>query len=183
MAEQNSYKDAIRVQQRQLRKGLTAKEVQDFSQKICASVSVFPSFVAAETVMIYSPIHHEVDLMPLITTFSDKKFLLPVVQSETEMVACCYTKPLKKGKFGILEPQSEPFSDHIDMILVPGLAFDKNGNRIGQGGGFYDRFLKKHPASLKIGVCYDFQVINNIKSTDFDEKMDGIITPSATYLL
>lgn len=99
----------------------------------------------------------------------DKKTMIAVEYSGSEM---------EKSKFGVMEPVSSVETLGIEVAIVPGLAFDMQGNRIGYGAGFYDRYLKAHPNILKIGVCYDFQIIEDgIKSEIFDVPMDYIVTP------
>jgi 5-formyltetrahydrofolate cyclo-ligase len=82
------------------------------------------------------------------------------------------------GKFDILEPFDALIFDvkTINMVIVAGLAFDKKGNRIGYGYGYYDKFLKSVPKSLKIGLCYDSQIVEEIDSDEFDIPVDMIIT-------
>ncbi len=92
-----------------------------------------------------------------------------------------YTGPecLVAGEqFGIGEPTGPVYTDleAIELIIVPGVAFDRKGNRMGRGRGFYDRLLKTTPKALKIGVAYDFQMLDSIPVEPFDVKMDRIIT-------
>ena len=70
---------------------------------------------------------------------------------------------------------SEEYKGDYDIILVPGLAFDHQLNRLGYGAGYYDTFLNMHPASIKIGVCYPFQVIENVPTEDHDVALDVIV--------
>ena len=81
------------------------------------------------------------------------------------------------GKFGILEPTTGVLVpvNQIDLAIVPGVAFDKKGNRIGYGAGYYDRFLKKGNAIKKIGVCYTFQMVEMLESEATDIPMDVVI--------
>lgn len=69
--------------------------------------------------------------------------------------------------------------EKIDIVLVPGLAFDPNGGRLGRGGGFYDRFLSKHPMALRIGVAFDSQVVAHVPTNSHDERVDILLTPDA----
>ena len=81
-------------------------------------------------------------------------------------------------QFGIGEPTGPEFTDleSIDMIIVPGVAFDSHGNRMGRGRGFYDRLLKSTPNAAKIGVGYDFQLLDTIPVEPHDVPMDCVIT-------
>ena len=86
---------------------------------------------------------------------------------------------LEKGAFGILEPTGEQLSDtdfsKIDLAIIPGMAFDKAGNRLGRGKGFYDKLLKNMPRTYKIGVCFPFQFLDSLPAEDHDIKTDTII--------
>lgn len=90
-----------------------------------------------------------------------------------------YTPELKKGKFGIPEPENPIWAeaDELDLILVPGVAFDRAGGRIGRGGGFYDRLLPQYNA-IRAGICFDFQCLEKIPSEPHDGLMDVLITES-----
>lgn len=78
--------------------------------------------------------------------------------------------------YGIREPLGEAYEGEIDCIIVPLLAVDRKGNRLGYGGGFYDRFFKKYAKAKRIAYCYDFQIVNDIPTETFDEKVDIIVT-------
>ncbi len=83
------------------------------------------------------------------------------------------------NKYGISEPAEDIKENELiklECVIVPGIAFDVNGNRIGFGCGYYDKFLKEHNLLFKIALCYDFQVIDNIKSSEHDVPMDVIFT-------
>jgi len=84
---------------------------------------------------------------------------------------------MKKGAYGILEPKTVRKADenNIDVILVPGLAFDRNGGRMGFGKGYYDRLLESSKA-VKIGLCYDFQILEKIPTESHDVPMNFVIT-------
>lgn len=87
---------------------------------------------------------------------------------------------LVKGRFGILEPpDSAPIADvrALDLILVPGVAFDHGGGRLGRGRGYYDRLLAGTPA-FKVGVCFDSQIVSKVPCEPHDIRMDAVITPS-----
>jgi 5-formyltetrahydrofolate cyclo-ligase len=87
---------------------------------------------------------------------------------------------MHRGKVGIPEPTTPPFEGDIDVIIVPAVAFDKEGNRLGRGGGYYDRFLKKQSHATFIGVGYDFQLVDEVPVRKHDQKMHRIILPSQT---
>jgi 5-formyltetrahydrofolate cyclo-ligase len=81
---------------------------------------------------------------------------------------------------GIWEPEAQKeYLKQIDLVIAPGIAFDKNKNRLGRGKGYYDKYFNGKKIT-KIGVCYDFQLLENIPVEPFDVKMDKIITPNYT---
>ena len=104
---------------------------------------------------------------------------LPVVVGD-DLELRLYTGPedLKPGAYGIEEPTGELFTDYadIDFIVVPGVAFDRNGNRLGRGKGYYDRLLPRIPSAHKAGICFPFQLVEEVPAEPFDIRMDEIIT-------
>lgn len=112
-----------------------------------------------------------------------KKICVPKVPSKKEGMKVYFInnfEDLKKGYFDILEPVEgciEASPEEIDFILMPGVAFDRQGNRIGYGAGFYDRFLSQLKNQVpKIALAYDFQVYEEVPNDEFDVRIDGIIT-------
>lgn len=174
-------KAEIRGLDSQQRRIMTKEQVLDASHKICAQIEAMECFRNAQTVMVYYPIHNEVDLRSLVKKYADTKhFLLPATLSEHKMEVRQYVKgePLVKGRFGIPEPQTPAWNGPIDLVLVPGVAFDKEMHRLGRGGGYYDRFLSNLPTAMRIGVCYDFQVHDDLPHEMFDQCMNMVVTPT-----
>lgn len=139
----------------------------------------------AEVIFTYVSFQGEVDTIKIIeTALSEGKTLcVPKVISKKEgMEAYKITSlaDLERSSYGILEPKDEsqlisPLD--IDLLIMPGVAFDKNNGRIGYGGGFYDRYLKRiDPGAHKIALAYDFQIFDEIPMDEFDERVDFIIT-------
>jgi len=166
----------------QKRRILTKAEVQTQSGEILAHLEQLPCFKSAKTVLLYYPTHNEVNLLPLIKKYKrEKTFLFPVVR-RSSMTACPYegNDKMHRGKYNIPEPTTEPYRGTIDVILVPGVGFDKDGNRLGRGGGYYDRFIgSTRKATQLVGVGYDFQLIDMVPVNRRDKKMNYIITPTA----
>ena len=94
----------------------------------------------------------------------------------TEMVAVPYGEDFTLSNYGIREPVGQAFLGEVDYIITPLLAVDLSGNRLGYGGGFYDRYFKKHPNALRMAYCYDFQIVQQVYAEDWDEKINYIIT-------
>ena len=130
----------------------------------------------------YFPVNYEVDDLDILKEFYKKKYKisLPVIKKNFEMdfYEWSFNDPLKINQYGIPEPNSKNLL-YPDIILVPLVAFDKNLNRLGYGGGYYDRFIDKlikRKKILKIGLALSIQKINEIPITKYDKKLDYIVT-------
>tara|TARA_B110000881_G_scaffold212081_1_gene221345 strand:+ start:214 stop:756 length:543 start_codon:yes stop_codon:yes gene_type:complete len=130
----------------------------------------------------YFPVNYEVDDLNILKEFSKKNYeiSLPVIKKNFEMdfYKWSFNEPLKINRYGIAEPEKFKLI-YPDVILVPLVAFDKNLNRLGYGGGYYDRLidrLAKKKKILKIGLALSVQKINNIPVTKYDKKLDYIVT-------
>ena len=130
----------------------------------------------------YYPYNYEIDILQILEKFEQKKFIitLPKIKKNSQMNFFKWSQndPLVVNKFGIPEPISKKVK-YPDVLLVPLVAFDKNFNRIGYGGGFYDRYIKKirnRKKVLTIGFAYSFQKVKKIPTSNYDIKLDFIIT-------
>lgn len=139
-----------------------------------------PRFIQAHTILLYHSLPDEVDTHEFIEKWNGKKtIILPVVKGENlELYHYTGSKDLTKGPFGILEPSKEHFTNlnAIELAIIPGMAFDRQGNRLGRGKGFYDRLLP-HLSSYNIGVCFSFQLQQEtIPFEEYDSPMNEVIT-------
>lgn len=141
-----------------------------------------PAVQNAAVVMTYVSMGSEPDTLRLIDELiaKGKKVAVPVVKGRQMEASYINSRSdLVKGNFGILEPKKEAFKycnpEDIDVITVPGIAFDANLHRIGYGKGYYDRFLP-HVNGVKIGVCYDFCIVDSVFSKEHDVAVDYIVT-------
>lgn len=147
-------------------------------------VEQLPQFERAQTVLLYWSMDDEVDTHPFVERwYRRKKLLLPCVEGD-HLLLRPYTGPecMQAGaQFGIGEPTGTVFDrlEEIDMIVVPGVAFDRRGNRMGRGRGFYDRLLSTTPTAYKVGVAFDFQMFDAIPVEPFDMPMDKVIHETA----
>ncbi len=172
-------KNQVRELLAQKRRLLTKDKVQELSAEVLAHLEQLPAFQSAKTVLIYYPTHNEVDVLPLIKRYKkEKTFLFPVVHRR-DMTACPYEGNAKmhRGKYNIPEPTTAPFTGKIDLILLPGVGFDLYGNRLGRGGGYYDRYLSKlKRETILVGVGYDFQLIEEVPADRRDKRLHYIVT-------
>jgi 5-formyltetrahydrofolate cyclo-ligase len=177
LREKNQMRELL-TQKRRL---LTKEQILEQSALIISQLEQLPCFQSAKTVLLYYPMHNEVNLLPLIKKYKkEKTFLFPVVQRKL-MTACPYEGNAKmhRGKYNIPEPTTPPYRGEIDLILVPGVGFDLQGNRLGRGGGYYDRFIKSQPPTTTlVGVAYDFQLVDKVPANRRDQKMHHVIAPA-----
>lgn len=154
--------------------------MSDFSEKILKRLEETELFRQASCIALYHAIPGEVQTAGILERWSDKKrLLLPLVVGDD----LCFSPyrsddTLTPGAFGILEPTETETAipeSAIDLIIVPGIAFDRQLNRMGRGKGYYDRLLATLQAP-KIGICFHFQLQETIPIEPFDQKMDLIIT-------
>lgn len=174
---------AIRTVLEQKRRLYDSQQASAESQIIVEKIEQMQVFRNAKSVLLYYPFRNEVDLRALLEKYKDSKtMLLPVTHHDwLEIRPYTGADCLKEGYAHILEPQTPTYTGEIDLILVPGVAFDHKGHRIGRGGGYYDRFLKQHKRAYKLGVGYDFQLKHHdLPQTRHDMKVDGVVTPQTT---
>ena len=174
---------ALRAVIEQRRRILTPEEVAADSARIISPIEQMSAFRDAKTVLIYYPVHNEVDLRPLLAKYGDQKtFLFPVTHRHSmEVRPYDGEDMMRRGRYGVPEPQTKTYKGHIDVIFVPGVVFDQHCHRIGRGAGYYDKFLSKQHLAKKIGVCYAFQLKKHtIPHSLHDHKMDRVVTPQRT---
>ena len=164
------------------RQAIPEKERLEKSRAICNNFLSSMAYDHSDTVLLYYSINSEVDTQELIDSVlaSGKRLALPVCRENSEMIFRYIEsrEDLTKGFFSALEPKAglEEFKEARHAIcVIPAIAFDKEGYRIGYGKGYYDMFLKDMTA-LKIGVCHSFQLVDEIPSEPHDIKMDMIVT-------
>jgi 5-formyltetrahydrofolate cyclo-ligase len=165
-----------------LKKNYTSSQLACFSEKIAEFVENLPVFQSSHRIALYHALPDEVQTVGLLERWhKSKQVFLPVVLGN-ELVMCPYTgeSELQPGSFGIMEPQGElppeePSS--LDLLIVPGVAFDRDKNRLGRGKGFYDRLLADLDVPT-IGLCFDFQLFTQIPTDAHDRRMSYIITES-----
>ena len=174
-------KATLRKEVKRLKQELTPAGRLTFSQQICQSIAQHPRWRAAQTILAFYPLPDEPDLRPLLERYyQTKRILLPVVQGD-KMVIRLYEgqESLREGAFRIFEPQGQDLplpSLQVDLVLVPGVAFDAAGHRLGRGKGYYDRFLSALPARpYLLGTCFAWQEIPHVPAEPHDVLMDAVL--------
>lgn len=178
------------------RNGLIKDEVVGKSIRITDKLTSFEKFKDSRIIMAYMDFKNEV-MTGFLTEHClklGKTLAFPLIESFQGIKKICayepkdHTNGLKPGTFGILEPVGELSRKidpkEIDMVIVPGVAFDTKGNRIGYGAGYYDVFLKEvKDGCLKVGIAFELQVIENIPKEEHDVSLDAIVTESRVVLI
>lgn len=169
----------------QKRRVMPTSERQMYSQQILDQLEQMTCFRDAKTILLYYPIQNEVDVLPLVKKFKHEKTLLFPVSHRRGMTVHPYAgnEHMHRGKFGIPEPTTPAYEGEIDLVIVPAVAFDAKGRRLGRGGGYYDRFIKKLTHTVLVGVGYDFQLVDEVPAARHDQRVHRIVLPSKTILV
>ena len=179
MVEKDNFRKYIRLK----------KNTLSDEEKISASDKVFnflfstKEWVDSKHVLLYHSLPDELPTHEYLGIINNiKQIYLPRVNGNTLEILKYDKECLSSGAFNIAEPTGLDVVElsKIDIIVVPGMAFDKSCNRLGRGKGYYDSLLKNANA-IKIGICYDFQLFESIPTEPHDIKMDIVITPSHIY--
>jgi 5-formyltetrahydrofolate cyclo-ligase len=162
-----------------LKKSCTDEAQRRHSEQIWHRVEQLPHFREARRIACYHALPDEVQTTAFLEKWrSSRQILLPAVRGET-IIFLPYQgeDALREGAFHIMEPagtEEKTFAGP-ELIIVPGVAFDRRLNRLGRGKGYYDRFLSGHPAPA-IGVCFQFQLFDRIPVDSHDRKMTWVVT-------
>ena len=136
------------------------------------------------SVFIYCSYSSEAPTDDLIERLKEKGYTVYTPRVEgREMVAVLHEEEFTLSEKGIREPVGAAYEGAPDVIVLPLLAVDEQGNRLGYGGGYYDRYLKKYPNSVRIAYGFDFQVIHSVPHTKEDELVDVIVTDKRTLFI
>ena len=174
-------KDELRKIIQQRKRQFSSEQLDKLSHCIMARLLAHPKIMAAETILIYHSLPDEVRTQKIIAELQNegKTIVLPAVIEDGMMELRLYTgaHDLAEGAFHIMEPCGKRYTrfEDIDVAVIPGVAFDSHNNRLGRGRGYYDRFLPSLPHCYKIGVCFDFQKLQNIPVETNDIKMDEVL--------
>ena len=184
-------KKLLRRQMRDKRISMSKEDRDITSHKIVSRLLENPIYKNSTTIMAYASMPEEIQLKELFDDAfeNDKILAIPLIIGKGTMrpVFLPTIEDLVVADFGIMTVRQDKrkfvdFSD-IDFIIVPGAAFDRSGNRLGLGGGYYDRFLKRAEKPKRIALAFDYQLIDFVPSEVHDAKMDVIITESETINL
>lgn len=171
-------KDELRKLVSQQKRQFTPRQLAQLSLRVISRVR--PLLAEAQTILAYYALPDEVDTHALLDELlaAGKTVLLPKVLDDETMELRRYTGrcSLCEGAFHIMEPVGAPFTEvsRIDIALIPGLAFDSQGHRLGRGKGYYDRFLSSFRGKT-VGVCFDFQKVAEVPVDAHDVAVDCVV--------
>lgn len=175
-------KKALRRAIGEKKRALTVREIERRSEQLAARLFKASAYREARSVYAYIAFNQEVRTRPIIErAWSDgKRVAVPkIVGGEMRFIWLeSFDRLAPQGAFGILEPVEDgPIAgDDSALVLVPGLAFDARGHRLGYGGGYYDRWLAAHPGHPTIALCYDFQMVSELHVEAHDRAVDVVIS-------
>ncbi len=184
-------KKRLRKAMKALRSAMPKEAWQERSARIVQNIKALEKFQTATVIHAFlsDENRQEVNLIPLLELIitSSKNLLVPIIEGK-ELISVELTSfnHLTRHAFGVLEPTERTPSaleSEIDLVLVPLLAVDKSGNRLGYGKGYYDRFLKRLRSNpFKLGVAFDFQVLEHVPNTKDDTRVDAVVTETGVNL-
>ena len=186
----DSAKSAMRAHVRDRIRGVDAGAREAASRRACERLASDRRFADASSVMLYMPMRSELDVTPLAMAALSQGKRVSVPRTDT---ATGTLTPIGVGSFseasmpadamGVRTPAGGPevAADSLDLVVVPGMAFDRSGHRLGRGAGYYDRFLSRlSPHTATAGICFDEQLVEAVPHGDHDRTVDCVFTPSHT---
>lgn len=174
-------KHELRHEMRSLKKQYTPEQLAKMSAKVCEQLQANDLWREAKCVLLYHPLPDEVDVRPMLhAAMKDgKEVWLPQVVGN-DLILRRYTgdESLRQGAFGIMEPDGEILSEEnytrIQLVLVPGMAFDHEGHRLGRGKGYYDRLLPRLTDAHLLAVCFPFQIVEHVPTEAHDVRVETL---------
>lgn len=173
-------KQELRRTIRERKRAMTEEEIVERSNALAEKFYNTPAYQAASTIYGYLPYNQEVRTVPMLQRALDEGKRVAVPKVYGEEMRFIYLEDLtqvSKGYAGIPEPIADaPVAEDTQaLVLMPGLAFDPQGHRIGYGGGFYDKFLAKEPHHPTLALCYEFQMLAHLDTEEFDIPVDTVL--------
>lgn len=173
-------KQELRKYIKALKRSTHRETLDGYSNAICEAIMADTYVAEAKSVMAFYPLPDEPNIVPVLNQLLGlgKRVLLPAVVGDSiELRDFEGDESLRDGAYHIKEPvRPSSFNpQEIDVVLVPGMAFTAGGKRLGRGGGYYDRFLPKAGKSWKIGVAFPFQLLDDLPTDSYDQRVDSVI--------
>lgn len=176
-------KKEVRKLIREKRESLSADYINSASMNIFKLLKDSNYLDKLNNIMSYLDFKNEVktDRINDWIKSNSKKLYLPRVIDKENMIIIEDNGEFSLSPFGNREPIGSEYEGNIDLIIVPGVAFDKFGNRIGFGRGYYDRFFNKYPNAKRVAIAFEIQIVEEIETDIYDKKIDILITEKNIY--
>lgn len=173
-------KDILRTEIRRRKRDLTEAEILYASLQLAEMLIATPQYQNADTLYLYLPYNQEVRTVPILehALAAGKRVAVPKVYGkEMRFIYISSMADVAPGLRGIPEPvlDGPEAEDPYALVIMPGLAFDREGNRIGYGGGYYDKFLSREQEHPTVGLCYGFQMVDSIPKEEWDVPVDLVL--------
>ena len=173
-------KKELRAQIRARKRAMTTEEIEQRSAELAKLFLTSDAYLQAKTVYGYLPYNQEVRTTPMLEQALKDGKRVAVPKCYGDEMKFIYMEDLslvEKGYAGIPEPTADgPIGDDPHaLVLMPGMAFDREGHRIGYGGGFYDKFLAAEPNHPTLALCYEFQMMDHLETEEFDIPVDCVL--------
>jgi len=173
-------KPSLRREIREKKRAMTEQEIVSRSEKLGELFMASAAYQNAKTIYGYLPYNQEVRTVPMLEQAlrDGKRVAVPKIYGDTmKFLYLDDLSKVEKNSMGIPEPVAdEPVAeDKTALVLMPGVAFTKQGDRMGYGGGFYDRFLAEEPDHPTLALCYDFQIVESLPTEEFYIPVDAVL--------
>lgn len=179
-------KNDLRAHHRRERRSVSELERQRSSVAIIRQIEHLAEFRTAQSIGAFGSMADEIDLWPACKRWIEQSIVLALPRCLPDHRLAFHRigaiEELKPGYRGILEPPEDaPRVERVDMLLVPGVAFDRRGGRLGMGGGFYDRLLADDFAGFRLGVAYESQLVDALPTDEHDRLVDALVTEAGVH--
>lgn len=181
-------KKALRARTLAALREITPEQRTAAGREVCRSLQSIDAVGRARTILAFAPLRSEPDIGPLLESMrqGEQTVLLPRMRSDSDLMeAAPLTEPLEtleRDQMGVRSPRSAEVVplEQIDLVFVPGVAFDPWGQRLGRGGGHYDRLLSRVSQAHLVGVCFDLAMCEKIPVEAHDRRVDRVVTERRT---
>lgn len=176
-------KKELRRAMRQAKSLLTADDKQHQADRVFARIGALPIFGQATSILLYYSLPDELPTHEVVERWhaAGKRVFLPRMRGDDLEIVAYDGRLSTDNAFGVAEPVGEAEDVMPDIIIVPGVAFDRRCNRLGRGRGFYDHLLARCEPAVKIGVALDCQVVDAVPTEPHDIRLDIIVTPDNIF--
>jgi len=179
-------KDALRAAMKEKAKLYVDRDFLEEDRRSCSALLESERYRRCNTLFAFHPLKGEVDITPLLEdALATRRLALPRTEDDGSLTFFAVTDllRLKRGRFAIAEPDDGELMipTSTDLMLIPALAYDRSGRRLGRGKGYYDRYLKQYNSVCTVGVCRSYQLVECIPTQEWDRTVDRVLCAGTLY--